>query len=147
LHESSDLPPNGLEIRGAPLWGSRPASASNLSSTRFAAAGRVGSIELLGGAKSSWGRGRYRQAVGGELGPRHDACAETALQLFSASLAYEGASVRGNEDVPPGAQMRLKYHRIPELPSVAGGEVGAIAGECSTGNDIKDLLELIRDLG
>ena len=33
--------PNGLEM-------SRPASSSNLSWTRFAAAGRVGSIELLG---------------------------------------------------------------------------------------------------
>ena len=34
-------PPNGLEM-------SRPASASILHQTRFAAAGRVGSIELLG---------------------------------------------------------------------------------------------------
>ena len=34
-------PPNGLEM-------SRPASTSNLQYTRFAAAGRVGSIELLG---------------------------------------------------------------------------------------------------
>jgi len=34
-------PPNGLEM-------SRPASASIVSQTRFAAAGRVGSIELLG---------------------------------------------------------------------------------------------------
>jgi hypothetical protein len=33
---------NGLEM-------SRPASAPNLRHTRFAAAGRVGSIELLGG--------------------------------------------------------------------------------------------------
>jgi hypothetical protein len=36
--------PNGLEM-------SRPASSSNLHYTRFAAAGRVGSIELLGGPK------------------------------------------------------------------------------------------------
>jgi len=35
--------PNGLEM-------SRPASSSIVSQTRFAAAGRVGSIELLGGA-------------------------------------------------------------------------------------------------
>jgi hypothetical protein len=34
--------PNGLEM-------SRPARSWNLSQTRFAAAGRVGSIELLGG--------------------------------------------------------------------------------------------------
>ena len=34
-------PPNGLEM-------SRPASSSSLHYTRFAAAGRVGSIELLG---------------------------------------------------------------------------------------------------
>jgi hypothetical protein len=35
--------PNGLEM-------SRPASSSNLHYTRFAAAGRVGSIEVLGSA-------------------------------------------------------------------------------------------------
>ena len=36
--------PNGLEM-------SRPASASIVSQIRFAAAGRVGSIELLGGIR------------------------------------------------------------------------------------------------
>ena len=44
--------PNGLEM-------SRPASASILARTRFAAAGRVGSIELLGAVQVStshwWG--------------------------------------------------------------------------------------------
>jgi len=38
------LPPNGLEM-------SRPASSSIVSQIRFAAAGRVGSIELLGGER------------------------------------------------------------------------------------------------
>jgi hypothetical protein len=36
--------PNGIEM-------SRPASSSNPHYTRFAAAGRVGSIELFGGGK------------------------------------------------------------------------------------------------
>jgi hypothetical protein len=36
------IPPNGLEM-------SRPASAHIVSRIRFSAAGRVGSIELLGG--------------------------------------------------------------------------------------------------
>lgn len=39
--------PNGLEM-------SRPASAAILHETRFAAAGRDGSIELLGSALLSW---------------------------------------------------------------------------------------------
>jgi hypothetical protein len=38
--------PNGLEM-------SRPASSSILAGTRFGAAGRVGSIELLGSGKTA----------------------------------------------------------------------------------------------
>jgi hypothetical protein len=45
--------PNGLEM-------SRPASSSNQHYTRFAAAGRVGSIELLGGDENGSGRGHGR---------------------------------------------------------------------------------------
>ena len=52
-------PPNGLEVREAPLWGSRPPARAKLAShytgsagkasVHFSAARRVGSIELLGG--------------------------------------------------------------------------------------------------
>ena len=48
-------PPNGLEM-------GRPASSWNLSSTRFSAAGRVGSIELLGAQRPAW---RSACSIGG----------------------------------------------------------------------------------
>ena len=59
-------PPNGLEM-------SCPASSSNLHYTRFAAAGRVGSIELLGARLSAsyWAcraaRGDPRVSLPGSL--------------------------------------------------------------------------------
>ena len=74
--------PNGLEM-------SRPASSWNLCWTRFAAAGRVGSIELLGGRSHFRGLAFGRELVQGHGGA--DECFQCLLVYLLALVDVDGA--------------------------------------------------------